>query len=180
MFLFDLFTADLPRRTEAWFRLPSSAVDSPRYCLVSLETSKDALALHLSPPPSPSPSPPSRPATIHRSRHQHRDHQLEISTDWATKPTTFWIVSSVRSSSVHHGLIEIQQQQQQGHFFRFFKIGAILPIYIHNSLSLSLSVQYTEQNQAILLHELHRMHVLSSRFYKVLQISLRPNICYIF
>ena len=90
------------------------------------------------------------------------------------------LISSVRSSSVHHGLIEIQQQQQQGHFFRFFKIGAILPIYIHNSLSLSLSVQYTEQNQAILLHELHRMHVLSSRFYKVLQISLRPNICYIF
>ena len=86
-------------------------------------------------------------------------------------------IGSVRSSSVHHGLIEIQQQQQ-GHFFRFFKIGAILPIYIHNSLSLSLSVQYTEQNQAILLHELHRMHVLSSRFYKVLQISLRPNICY--
>ena len=89
------------------------------------------------------------------------------------------IVSSVRSSSVHHGLIEIQQQQQ-GHFFRFFKIGAILPIYIHHLLSLSLSVHYTEQNQAILLHELHRMHVLSSRFYKVLQISLRPNICYIF
>ena len=41
------------------------------------------------------------------------------------------------------------------------QIFQILPIYIHNSLSLSFSVQYTEQNQEILLHELHwqRMHV---------------------
>ena len=42
-----------------------------------------------------------------------------------------------------------------GHFFIFFKFGAILPIYIHNSLSLSFSVEYTEQSQATLLHELH-------------------------
>ena len=71
----------------------------------------------------------------------------------------------------------------QTQFSKFFKFGAILPIYIHNSLSLSFSVRYIEQNQAILLHELHwqRMHVqISSRFYKVLQISLRPNMCYIF
>ena len=88
------------------------------------------------------------------------------------------LFSSVRSSSVYHGLLHTS-----GHFSKFFKFGAILPIYIHNSLSLSFSLQYTEQNQAILLHELHwqRMHVqISSRFYKVLQISLRPNMCYIF
>ena len=42
-----------------------------------------------------------------------------------------------------------------GHFSKVFKFGAILPIYIHNSLSLSFSVHCTEQNQAILLHELH-------------------------
>ena len=39
--------------------------------------------------------------------------------------------------------------------FQFFKIGANLPLYIHNSLTMSFSVQYKEQNQAILLHELH-------------------------
>ena len=48
-----------------------------------------------------------------------------------------------RCSSVHHGLL-------QAHFFKF---GAILPIYIHNSLS--FSVKYKKQNQAILLHEIH-------------------------
>ena len=92
-----------------------------------------------------------------------------------------FFVSSVRSSSVHHGLTLIQCSSS--HFFRFFKFGAILPIYVHNSLSLSFSIQYTEQNQAILLHELHwqRTHVqISSGFYKVLQISLRSNMCYIF
>ena len=57
------------------------------------------------------------------------------------------VTSSVRSSSDHHGLLHTKAT--------FFKFGAILPIYIHNSLSLSFSVQYTEQNQAILLHELH-------------------------
>ena len=39
--------------------------------------------------------------------------------------------------------------------FQIFKFGAILPIYIHNSLSLSFSIQCKKQNQAILLHELH-------------------------
>ena len=36
----------------------------------------------------------------------------------------------------------------------FFKFGAILHIHSY-SLSLSFSIQYTELNQAILLHELH-------------------------
>ena len=65
-------------------------------------------------------------------------------------------VSSVRSSSVHHELLHTR-----GHCSKFVKFGAILPINIHNSLSLSFSVLYTEQNQTILLHELHwqRMHV---------------------
>ena len=35
-------------------------------------------------------------------------------------------VSSVRSSSGYHGLIEIQQQQQQGHFSKLFQILQIL------------------------------------------------------
>ena len=68
------------------------------------------------------------------------------------------IISSVMSSSVHHGLLYIH-------------IHTIMPIYIHNLLSLSFSVQYTEQNQAILLHELHwqRMHVqISIRFFRFL------------
>ena len=63
--------------------------------------------------------------------------------------------------------------------FEIFWFGAILPLYIHNSLSLSFSVQYTEQNQAILLHELHwqSMHVqISSRFYKVLQNSSKVGL----
>ena len=81
--------------------------------------------------------------------------------------------STVQSEEMWTGVSQLDSVKSR-------QFGAILPIYIHNSLSLSLSVQYTEQNQAILLHELHRMHVLSSRFYKVLQISLRPNICYIF
>ena len=41
------------------------------------------------------------------------------------------------------------------HIGHFYKFGAILPIYIHNSLSLSFNVQYIEQNQAILLNESH-------------------------
>ena len=51
------------------------------------------------------------------------------------------IFSSVRSSSVHHGLIEVQRSAAQGHFLRLFKFGAILPIFIHNLLSLSISIQ---------------------------------------
>ena len=70
------------------------------------------------------------------------------------QPSGYIFISSVRSSSVLHGLIEIQRSSK-GHYFKFVKFGAILPICIHNSLSLSFSVQYTEQNQAILLHELY-------------------------
>ena len=63
-------------------------------------------------------------------------------------PTIF---SSIRSSSVYPCLLHTYPI----HFSKIFKFGAILPIWIHNSLSLSFSVWYTEQNQAILLHELH-------------------------
>ena len=66
--------------------------------------------------------------------------------------------SSIRSSSVYHGLFYIPSST---HFVKLFNFGAILLIYIHKPLSLSFSVQYTEQNQ-------------------VLQISLQPNMCYIF
>ena len=41
---------------------------------------------------------------------------------------------------------------------------------------------HSAQNQAILLHELHRqrMHAqISSKSFKVLQISVRPNMCFI-
>ena len=72
-----------------------------------------------------------------------------------------FIISSVRSSSVHHGLIQIQRSSK-GHYFKFVKFGAILPKYIHNSLSLSFSVLYTEQNKAIILHELHCIY----KFFK--------------
>ena len=49
------------------------------------------------------------------------------------------IISSIRSSSVHHGLnTHIPSPAPT-----FFKFGAILPIYIHYSLSFSFSVQYT-------------------------------------
>ena len=83
----------------------------------------------------------------------------------------------VLSTSSYYRDNSISSWSITSHIFKFFKSGAILPIYIHKSLSLSFSVQYTEQTQAILLHELHWqcMHV-----YKVLQISPRPNMCYIF
>ena len=48
--------------------------------------------------------------------------------------------------------VQIDPAAAAGHFFKF---GAILPKNIHNSLSLSFSVQEKEKNQAILLHELH-------------------------
>ena len=52
--------------------------------------------------------------------------------------THILFISSARSSSVHHGLLHTSP------LFIFFKFGEILPLYIHNSLSLSFSVQYTE------------------------------------
>ena len=58
------------------------------------------------------------------------------------------VISSVRSSSVYHGLPSSNPLLQ---IFQIWSNPAC--IYIHNSLS--FSVQYTEQNQAILLHELH-------------------------
>ena len=90
-----------------------------------------------------------------------------------------WIYSLASSGA----LVFIMSYYIHGQFFKYFKFGAIQPIYIFNSLSLSFSVQYKEQNQAILLHEIRwqRMHVqISSKFFKVLQISLKPNMCYIF
>ena len=47
-----------------------------------------------------------------------------------------FVNSSIRSSSVYHGLLHT-------HLFKFFKFWAFLPIYIHNSLSLSFSVRFT-------------------------------------
>ena len=74
------------------------------------------------------------------------------------------LFSSVRSSSVYHGLLHTS-----GHFSKFFKFGAILPIYIHNSLSLSFSVQHTEQNQVILLHAcMYKFLKVSTRFFRFL------------
>ena len=57
---------------------------------------------------------------------------------WYTLHFTFqlgalYLIGSVRNSSVHHGLLHTYKPI----FSDFFKIGAILPIYIHNSLSFS-------------------------------------------
>ena len=68
--------------------------------------------------------------------------------------------------------------------FQFFRFRAILPInkyYFHFSLWFSL--HNTEQNQVMLLHDLHWPQMeapISSKFCKVLQISVRPNMCEIF
>ena len=63
--------------------------------------------------------------------------------------TILRIFSSVRSTSVLHGLKEIQQQQAT--FLNFSNLEQSCLYTFINSLSLSFSVQYTEQNQAIIL-----------------------------
>ena len=75
----------------------------------------------------------------------------------------------VLSTSSYYRDNSISSWSITSHIFKFFKSGAILPIYIHKSLSLSFSVQYTEQTQAILLHELHWQACM----YKFLQDSTR-------
>ena len=60
-------------------------------------------------------------------------------------------------------------------FSIFFKFGAILPKYIHNSLSLSFSFQRTEPDNTFAWITL-TMHACTNFF----KISLRPNMCYIF
>ena len=132
--------------------------------------------------------------------------------------------------SVYPGLLHTRCG---GHFFTFFRFGAMLPIYVSVRLDVQdmsknpeisgrldvtckrpgilgcfdirLNVlghvdisqtskrmptytlinyfQCTEQNKVILLHELHcqRMHAqIYLKFCKMLQISVRPNMCYIF
>ena len=86
------------------------------------------------------------------------------------------LLAPFRSSSVYHGLLHTQQQPLFQWRIPVDSIAlslftnnetAMLRIYIYNSLSLSLSVQYREQNQARLLHELHLQHMhvqISSRF----------------
>ena len=73
------------------------------------------------------------------------------------------LISSVRSSSVNHGLVQIRSS----HFSKNFKFGAILLICIHNSLSV-----FNEQNR---IRQYFCINCIENA-YKVLQISVRPNI----
>ena len=75
--------------------------------------------------------------------------------------------SIVRSSSVYSGLSHTRIMGRRPPFQIWSN-----PAYIYLLLSLSLftSIQYTEQSQVMLLHELPRMHEhISASFFKFLQ-----------
>ena len=90
-------------------------------------------------------------------------------------------VSSARSSSVHHGLLHTYIQTSFPTISNLEQ--SCLYTFIYNFHFHSVFNIWNRTSQYFGMNDIDnaRMHVhISSRFYKVLQISLRPKMCYIF
>ena len=100
----------------------------------------------------------------------HRPCPL-VCLGWTSSPS---FVSSVRSSSVYPGLLPTYIHTYPATFFRFFRFGAMLPIYIIHSLItftlIQCSIYRTEPGNTFAWITL-KTHTCTN-FFKILQGSL--------